>query len=188
MGTLLSFICHQKKFSTMGSLMWLLLGVFLAHFETSVALLDSDEILKFKPPKDETDSGVEIDELMPFGAGDEVPDPKRMEMETRVDYGKSLEELMPSLEQEARFAPSDESYEHFAKKEANEYTMDDVMDYERRNAIGNDKRWPYGVVPYEVDNEIRGNRAQQGEIYAGMQEWEKTTCVKFKPYSRSLAR
>merc|ERR1712243_422823 len=95
---------------------------------------------------------------------------------------------MPSVSFDTRYAPSDESYEHFAKKAAHEYTMDDVEQYERRNAIGDDKRWTRGIVPYQFSRAVEANSAETGQIYAGMKEWEQKTCISFRPYSKSLAQ
>jgi len=190
-----------------------------------VALKDADDILHFKPPTDDLDSGVEIDDLMPFGGGDEIedkverqikpatddtnlgaaidepmpvdepdeipddeiPDDDIPEMEKKAEDEKTLSELMPSMKFDTRYAPSDESYEHFAKKAAHEFTMDDVEQYEKRNAI-RDKRWPRGIVPYQFSRAVEANSAEKDQIYAGMEEWMQKTCISFQPYSSRLAR
>merc|ERR1719370_1349361 len=65
-------------------------------------------------------------------------------------------------------------------------------EFERQDANVKDfkssrsKLWPFGTVPYEFDDVIMAR--YQDKIHSAMKKWEEKTCVKFKPYSRQLAK
>jgi len=164
-------------------------------------LPNSEEILQLEPQSfDDDDNGIEIDEEMPSGGGDVLldddhddeedddDDDKQKDMlKARADYGKALDELMPPSMSDERYAPSNESFEHFQKLKPSNYTMK-----KRQNAMAikngkNPGYWPYGTVPYEFQDEIKGNSHEKGQILAAMKEWEEKTCLKFEPYSDELA-
>jgi len=100
-------------------------------------LPNSKEILQYEPQSDDDDdSGLEIDEVMGAGGDDEIPDnehddeededddDKQKDMlEARADYGKALEESMPPSMSDERYAPSNESFEHFQKLKPVNFTM-----------------------------------------------------------------
>jgi len=47
--------------------------------------------------------------------------------------------------------------------------------------------WPQGVLPYSFMSNTFSS-SDKTQIYAAMREWESKTCLRFKPYSKSLGR
>jgi len=154
-------------------------------------LKDSDQINEVEDEVDVDDDGSKsIDELMPNGGDDESEsdDEQKVMLKTRADYGKSLEELFPQADSDERYAPSDESFEHFEMLKPSNITMKDVKESDRQSANAIRKNyWPKATVPYEFGSVIGANPKYQDKIYRAMREWQLKTCVKFEPYSRALA-
>ncbi|XP_078370012.1 zinc metalloproteinase nas-15-like [Oculina patagonica] len=49
------------------------------------------------------------------------------------------------------------------------------------------KEWPKGVMIFAVDPALSRNRRAMGAIRAGMREWTKKTCIRFKERKRESA-
>jgi len=154
------------------------------HSSEAGALLDSEAILKFQPPPDDKDNtDIAIDELMPNGGEDEETEDDEEEAKTGE---REDSDMIPLRGGDARFAPSDASFEHFSKMAPHEYRMEDVEEFERKYANGRDIRWPKATVPFEFSPGIQ--RRPTAYIYSAMKEWMEKTCVKFEPWTPTLAQ
>jgi len=151
------------------------------HSSEAGAPPDSGDILL-----DDSDfAEIAIDELMPNGGNDEVTDDDDEEEEAETGEREDSDSIS-SLGSDTRYAPSDESFEHFSKMAPHEYRMEDVEEYERKYLKGKDLRWPKATVPYEFSFGIQ--RRPKGHIKSAMKEWMDKTCIQFKPWTPSLAR
>lgn len=93
-----------------------------------------------------------------------------------------------SIELEALYIPHDESYKHFSKMAPDSFIMEDVKKFEETNGIFGIRLWPNGILPFEFDDAIQDNVKQQDLIYDAMEEWEMKTCLKFEPFTPSIAK
>merc|ERR1719383_126678 len=53
---------------------------------------------------------------------------------------------------------------------------------------GDFRRWPQNIVPYEFSSSILGNSESRSLIEQAMHEWQAVSCIRFEPFSTSLAQ